>query len=276
MTERPPGPVAKRILVTLDGGADGRATLEEMARLAAAMEAELVGLFVEESELLEAADLPVTRVLASHARVPGEVDAARMRRALKVWAETSRAQVAATAARWHVRWSFRVARGGLEESAAAEATSEDLLALGPAGRARRRLRPGAPGPEKLGRAPCSVLYLCRARPRERRPVAVLYEGDDRVLMAGAALARSGLAPLAVMAAGEDKESAETAARRAGAWLADHGISGRVEAVAAPTAGSALTWLREAGPGYAVLSRSGRLAAEAGDLVGDTSRSVLVI
>ena len=65
-----PGEAAapRRILVALEAGESAPALLEAAANLAAGLHAELVGLFVEDRELLDAADLPVTRSIPALAR----------------------------------------------------------------------------------------------------------------------------------------------------------------------------------------------------------------
>ena len=51
----------RRIVVGLDAGPRDRAALEAAAQLAARMQAELVGLFVEDIDLLHLAGLPFAR-----------------------------------------------------------------------------------------------------------------------------------------------------------------------------------------------------------------------
>jgi len=53
-------PAIRRILVAMDTLSDNQAVLESAAELAAQLEAELTGLFVEDTDLLQAAELPVS------------------------------------------------------------------------------------------------------------------------------------------------------------------------------------------------------------------------
>ncbi len=73
-----------RVLVALEAEADAASLLEAAASLVAGLHAELFGLFVEDSELLGAAELPVTRSISSFTEAQAPLDARLMRRALRV------------------------------------------------------------------------------------------------------------------------------------------------------------------------------------------------
>ena len=77
--------VTRRIVVPLGGDTDPR-TLDELARLAAALQAELAGLFIEDTTLLQASELPMTRLVGSLAGGP-LFDPSTTRRLLRVWSE---------------------------------------------------------------------------------------------------------------------------------------------------------------------------------------------
>ena len=158
-----------RILVALDASEESQKALEATARLAADLEAELVGLFVEESELIEAAALPMTRLILRHGQSQTALDPALMRRALKITSSRARSALAATAERWQVKWSFRVAQGALGDEMLSQVRSHDLLALGRPRRARQGARPAEVLRRVTAEAACSVLLLRqgenRARPR---------------------------------------------------------------------------------------------------------------
>ena len=63
MSER--GPSIRRILVALDASPSSLVALEEAAKLAAVWDAELAGVFVEDSELLRMAQLPFMQTVGS-------------------------------------------------------------------------------------------------------------------------------------------------------------------------------------------------------------------
>ena len=172
MTEPGEAAAPRRILVALEAGESAPALLEAAANLAAGLHVELVGLFVEDSELLEAADLPVTRSIPSHAQAHVPLDARLMRRALRIWETKAGDALASAAERWRVEWSFRVVRGTMEEQILAEARSHDLLALGTPAKAVRRARLAAASRALAERAGATVgVYsreLLRRHLRRRR------------------------------------------------------------------------------------------------------------
>lgn len=262
----------RRILVALDAGGQGLADLEEAARLAAGLEAELVGLFIEDSELFSAAALPVTRMVSHQGRSEPGPDTALMQRVLRVWAARSRASLAAAAEHWQVRWSFRVARGSLAEQLLSQVEDFDLLALGKAGAPRREARLSAETRRVTEQARCSVLLLHRAA-RPNRPVVALYEGDERPLGVGRSLARVYGSPLVVLALGADAEAAQAlerdAVQRLGGTAAVHRLAGAQPAEVARALG-------ELSASIVVLDRHGSLASQIEPLLGETDCSVLVL
>lgn len=265
----------RRILVALDAGDQGLLDLEEAARLAAGLEAELVGLFVEDTEMLEAAGLPVARVISRHARGDMALDAALMQRALRVWAARSRESLAAAASHWQVQWSFRVARGTLAEQVLSEAGESDLLALGGAGGPLRAARLRSTTHSVTERARCSVLLL-RKGPLARRPVVVIFEGAERALAVGRALARVYGCQLVVLAVGRDATAAEALEEKAAAWLARHETIGEVDPLAAPEPEAIGEGLRARYAGIVVLDRQGALTPRLEPVLSEADCSVLVL
>jgi len=239
----------KRVLVALDPGAECRAALETAARLAAQSEAELVGLFVEESELLEAAALPMTRVIRSSDFMLDRLDQSLMEQGLKAWAAQARATLTAVAERWRVQASFRVARGNLAEALLAEARSCDLLALGTVGRASQRGRLGATARLMARQAPCSVLVMRRDE-APSLPVVVLYEGNERALAFGASLARLHGRDLEILASDAERLA------EAKAWLAGQDLKAKLEQPAADDPEKLSEQLGRRTAGVVVLERAG--------------------
>jgi nucleotide-binding universal stress UspA family protein len=190
----------RRILVALDASTHSLAALAAAVELAAAMEAELEGLFVEDVNLLRLAALPFAREVRHTASLEA-LDSARMERALKAQAAQAREALAAAAGRAQVHWSFRVVRGEVAQEVLQAAAQADLLTLGKQGRSRS---PGA----RLGstalrvalHAPGALLLVEHGAPGGQ-PVLVLYdgsEGAERALDAAARLARMSGSPLIVL------------------------------------------------------------------------------
>ena len=261
----------KRVLVALDPAAECRAALETAARLAAQWEAELVGLFVEESELLEAAALPVAQVIRGSDFTLERLDRHAMERGLKAWAAQAEAHLAAAAERWRVQASFRVARGNLAEALLAEARRSDLLALGTVGRVSQRGRIGATARLMARQAPCSVLVMRRDK-AVGLPVVVVFEGGERALAFGAELAGLQGRGLEIVAANADLLAV------AQAWLERHDLRAAVEQAAATEADRLSGLLGSRAAGIVVLERAGPLGGAIDTdrvLAGPPSSVVLV-
>lgn len=277
MTEPGGAEAPRRILVALEAGESAPALLEAAANLAAGLHAELVGLFVEDSELLDAADLPVTRSIPSHAQAQMPLDARLMRRALRIWETKAGDALASAAERWRVKWSFRVVRGTMEEQILAEARSDDLLALGTPGKAVRRARLAAASRAVAERAPCSVL-LMQAAGGADRPVAVIYDGSERALVTGERLARIYGRPLNVLAVGDSEAAAAALQAAAATWLERHRGGARVDPRVVDSAAEICEALKRRHPGMLVLDPEGALVGKFGldTLLGELKCSVLVL
>lgn len=119
----------RRIIIGLETAPRGQATLEAAARLAAQMEAELVGMFVENIDLLHFAALPFAREVGFASASRRALDVEGMERSLRGLAREARQSIAAVAGRVPVRWSFRVARGSASVELLAAAADADLVII---------------------------------------------------------------------------------------------------------------------------------------------------
>ena len=238
----------RRVVVALEAGETGHAALEDAARLAAQLKAELVALLVEDLEPVAAAGLPVTRIVSPGDGRDGALDAAMMRRAYRVWSRNTRQAVEATATRWKVSWSCRATEGHGAEQLIGEAGAEDILALP---RSLGRVTPG-------GDAACSVLAVRRSGALGR-PVVVFYQGRTASLAAGLALARLYGSQLVVCALGADAEEVAALGDSAAAWLGEQRVRGPVVPLVDPDGPSLEAALGATPPGLVVYSRKSAFA-----------------
>jgi len=103
------GPL-ERIVVALDATSENRAAIGTAARLAARWKARLHGVFFEDDDLLRLANLPFARQVSIGFGVE-RFDVNVVERQLRVYADRARQEVAASAGRHGVDWSFEIARG---------------------------------------------------------------------------------------------------------------------------------------------------------------------
>ena len=179
----------RRILVALDASYHSLAALEAAAEIATSLEAELLGLFVEDVNLLRAAGSPVAREVRYPFDAAARLDQARMERALRAQAAQARRAIAAACERRQIKWSFRVVRGDVAREVLAAATEADMLSLGKASRPLiRKVRLGSTARAAAAQAPRCVLVLQRDV-CIKAPVMVAYDGSPTARQALALAAR---------------------------------------------------------------------------------------
>ncbi len=191
--------IIRRILVALDASPHSRVAMEAAVELASRLEAELLGIFVEDIDLLRLAELPLREITLSGAR--RSLDAAQIESELRAQAVQIERALARMATRSRIQWSFRVARGVVAAELLSAASDRDLIILGRAGRSLVRRRGlGSTARTVLSQASCLALILHYGA-RLGMPVLVVYDGSalgDRALAAAAALAQPGGEGLTVL------------------------------------------------------------------------------
>lgn len=103
--------------------------LDAAAEMAAALEAELAGRFVEDTELLHFAALPFAREIGSRSAISRSMDPLAMERALRSKAAHARRALEAAAEAKPVRWSFSVVRGLVVDQLRAALSDADVVIL---------------------------------------------------------------------------------------------------------------------------------------------------
>lgn len=117
----------RRIIVGLDPAAQSRALLEAAFELAGQMQAELLGLFVENQDLLHFAGLPFAREVGFESATRRALDVVSMERTLRALAREARQALESAAKGTRVQWSFRVVRGAPGAELLAAAEESDLV-----------------------------------------------------------------------------------------------------------------------------------------------------
>ncbi len=166
----------RRILVALDASGASLAALDAAARLAATLEADLLGLFVEDEDLLRLAGLPCAREVGFTFAQSRRMESADMERALRAQAARARQALERVASRTSVQCTFRVVRGRVTEELLAAAADVDLVAVGFTGHAVPRARPGTTTTALATGAGRTILIL----PSETAispPVMAVYDGS---------------------------------------------------------------------------------------------------
>ncbi len=200
MTEATDTAAIRRILVAMGAGEEGTATLEAAAELAARLEAEVVGLFIEDANLLRLAALPFARELGTGSAQRRSLDTAHMERSLRTRAEAMRHALESCARRARIPWSFQVRRGDILEELLALTPQVDLVVLSRLETAI--VNPGGAGLTQRLLLQCGCAVLKRATATApRRPVVLYYDGGPpcrRALSLAAQLTGTGEKTLHVL------------------------------------------------------------------------------
>jgi len=221
---RPPEASIRRILVALDASISGLSALEAAVALASRLEAELIGLFVEDADLLKLAALPFAREVGFPSAIRRRLGSAEMERSLRAQASRAEAALVAAADRQSVRCSFRVVRGQVTEQVLEAATEVDLLALGRA--QARAWRAGSTARVIVGTASRPVLLLPPDAP-VRPPVAVVYDGSAesaRALLLAQRLVQPEGDALTIMVIAADTDDAQRLRKQAAGLLEGSGFT----------------------------------------------------
>jgi nucleotide-binding universal stress UspA family protein len=239
------------------------AALEAAAELAARTEAELLGLFVEDMNLLRLAGLPFAREVGFLSPSARRLDALEMERSLRALAEQSRQALALAAERSQVKWSFRVVRGEVAEEVLAAAREVDIVSVGRAGSEPLRVRLGSTARAVVSRAPRHVLVTAGGVPLRRR-VQVLYDGSPEAVKALVTAARlvekeDGLTVLIPAGAAVPQQLEQEAARR----LKGYGVSAAFRRVDSSDLAGLLEAVQAGEDGVLVLGASSLPPEEAG-------------
>lgn len=202
MSSETPRAVGRRVVLTIRASGDAGRLLGDAGVLARAMRAELAALFVEESDLLRVAALPMTHEVGGTSGAIRSIDLPATRRLLDRRTAEVRRLVERTATELDVPWSFAVARGDVVEVAVSAVAGPGVVVLVPS------------TPSALERALGEVARTTTAQ------VAAVVDGSaagDRALEAATALAggRAGDVALVLPVHGDAGSLRRAAARRLG-------------------------------------------------------------
>jgi nucleotide-binding universal stress UspA family protein len=162
----------ERIVVAYDPSPVGSAALDAAVALAASLQAELAGLFVEDVNLLRMAALPFTRELGLTSALARPIEITDIEREFRRHAELTRKALEDAALASSVRWSFQVVRGQPLTVVLSAAEEADLLVVGRTTRAAS----GESGSGTRLRADASRRTALNPR---ARAVAALFDASEQ-------------------------------------------------------------------------------------------------
>jgi hypothetical protein len=119
----------RRILFALGEEGDVAGAFESAASLAQRLDAELHGLFIEDTDLLRLAGLPFARETGTTTAVVRRLQHPDIERGWQRQAARLQERLAEVAVRRQLRWSFEVVRGRMTAQVAELAVSSDVVAV---------------------------------------------------------------------------------------------------------------------------------------------------
>jgi len=245
----------QRILVALDASPHSLSALEAAAELAASLQAELLGLFVEDINLLRLAELPFVREVGFFSGTLRRLDIRHVERQLHAQATRARQALTTIAERARVRHSFHVARGQIAAELLAAALDADLVILGRTGWSRQR-RLGSTARAILSQAPGSTLILQQGA-RLRLPVLVAYDGSrmaQRALAAAIQLVQGREGYLTILLLADGPGTAQSLQAEVAERLLGQGLEARYHWVSKADVPRLCHVVRVEGGGVLVLHR----------------------
>ncbi len=200
-----PAGAYRRIVVAVDASPESLSALEAAVELAARLQAEVLGLFVEDINLLRLAQLPIAREVRWFSGVVRRLEQEQLEHQFRAQVRRLRQALERLAGPRGVRWQVEVARGEVLVEVRRAAEGGDLLVLGRCGWTRRRVLGSTA--RALVAAASRPVVMVREGSSLRSPALVLYDGSPgarQALAMAAALvdeANPGLT-VAVLAASE--------------------------------------------------------------------------
>jgi nucleotide-binding universal stress UspA family protein len=167
------------IAVAIDCSPHSKASLEAAAEMAARLKAELIGIFVEDINLLHMAGLPFAEEIRMYSSDTVKLDTGQLERLLRQQAEQAREMLQHTAQALTLRHTFRVLRGMVSEQVMSAAPEADMLVLGRSGRSpscRKGL--GSTARTALYEGKMSVMLMRPGFAAAEGPLLVLYDGSE--------------------------------------------------------------------------------------------------
>lgn len=244
----------RRILVAVDASADSVAAVEASVQLAAELGAEVVGVYVEDVNLVRLSRHPSPRAIDLPSGQPRRLETGELERQLRIQATRARRALAEIAGRLDVGWSFRTARGRVAVELLTGAGEVDLISLGATSGSLTR-GPGSTVRAVLRESEGPVLLLRRGA-RLGRTLHLLHTGSAAAMRALDAAVQvvveqeGGALTIVLLGDEERRRRAEAKVRER---LREHGIEARYEHLAGrePEAAQLAAFVRRRGCGLMV-------------------------
>jgi nucleotide-binding universal stress UspA family protein len=235
----------RRILVAVDASPHSLARIETAAELAANLQAELIGIFVEDANLLRMAELPFAREISMFSPIVRRIELERLQWELRAQADRMRRVLASAAESRKVPWAFSKARGSVAAEVLAAASEADLIIVG-------KMTWAPAGARRLGSAVQMILRQGRGLTlvmHERTswsllPITVIFDGSDlshKALHIAVRLVQIHGGRLNVMILASDRETARGKQAKVAEELSERKLAAEFRLLINPTLNT-VAWL----------------------------------
>ena len=168
----------RKILVPLDASPHSMAALEVAVKFARNLQAELQGLFVEDTDLLKLGDFPFVQEVCLYSQQCKPLDKNNLERQLRARATNVRSKLAELSSLYDVPWSFQVSRGGVSSEILEASFQVDLTILGKIGWSLSGGAKLGSTVEQILRKGSGPTFILQQGVRLKDPVIVLFTGSQ--------------------------------------------------------------------------------------------------
>ena len=175
--------IIQRVAIALDACHQSSQALQAAAEMAACLQAELEGIFIEDINLIRLAELPFTREIRPFSMTEETVDVKRMEQELRSLARQQQQKLELVAREKGIRCSFRIRRGQIKAELMNAVTEVNVLTL-----CRPVHMSGMFGRETIGDTTSTAAHPMQ---QARSSVSVIFgsaQNENNALLAAARLA----------------------------------------------------------------------------------------
>lgn len=272
----------RRIMVALDASGSSMTALHNSVELAARLGAELVGLYVEDTNLLRLAQLPFAHEVSAFSETLHRLDALDLERHFRYEAARVRRIIFNLCEERNVPCRFEVFRGTVAAELLAAAADADLMVLGKIGRSYAGTkRIGSITRVMVSRRPGMTLIVQSGALLTIYPVIVLYDGSEqsrKSLALAAHLARAPQGRLTVYIVTDRHQGGAQLESEVGAYLRVYELGADFRVVARDNLSRIADRIRKEGAGPVVIPCDAQ--AQDGEqlcaLIGEIANPVLLV
>lgn len=276
----------RKILLTLNEQTSNAATLDLVAEFAAAIHADIDGLFFEDKTLLDIAALPFTREIRTHGLQPGQLEVATLEHQMRMLSGAAQRELKSCAQRWKVQCSFSTSGTGINQwLGSAEHIQNTLCILHKeVGSWDKRRILGSSGSdtaikELLEKHPGPLMLLPRKPGSGHELIGIVHNqiSLDTVLKPIENLIKRGHQPVIILLC-EDPPETEKLKRQLLQKLTERGLQASVLCLQPPTQESLLQFMNQHSPKLVILESNNPMIdnSSLNELIETTRAPVLLL